>query len=169
MSHCPGSIMYTRSLIPLALCAGTVLAQNGTVPASTSMSLSQTSSSVSPTMSMGISVEDLWNLMVGPVQTALINTTVSPTPVPSSELIPPPPLYYSPFPTGQQQPMYAPNASWSFPSDFWWGVAGAAYQIEGAVKDEGRGSIQLLHSSRCQLTVCIRSEYLGCSDAPCDR
>ena len=31
------------------------------------------------------------------------------------------------------------NESWSFPKDFWWGVAGAAYQIEGAAKDEGRG------------------------------
>ena len=31
------------------------------------------------------------------------------------------------------------NESWSFPKGFWWGVASAAYQVEGAVKDEGRG------------------------------
>ncbi|KAK4995690.1 hypothetical protein LTR60_007890, partial [Cryomyces antarcticus] len=55
------------------------------------------------------------------------------------ELIPPPPLYYSPFPSGQQQPTYPKNASWSFPPNFWWGVASAAYQVEGAAKDEGRG------------------------------
>ena len=83
---------------------------------------------------------DMWDLFVGPVSTiSSMNTTVSPTPVPSSELIPPPPLYYSQFPSGQQQPMYPKNESWSFPKDFWWGVASAAYQIEGAVKDEGRG------------------------------
>ncbi|MDB6016593.1 MAG: beta-galactosidase [Pedosphaera sp.] len=27
----------------------------------------------------------------------------------------------------------------SFPKDFWWGVATAAYQIEGGVKGGGRG------------------------------
>ena len=84
-------------------------------------------------------VIDLWDLFVGPVQVAEITTTVSPTPIPSNELIPPPPLYYSSFPTGEQNPMYAKNANWSFPSDFWWGVASAAYQVEGAVKAEGRG------------------------------
>ena len=85
-------------------------------------------------------VTDMWDLFVGPVSTiSSLNTTVSPTPVPSSELIPPPPLYYSSFPSGQQQPMYPKNESWGFPKDFWWGVASAAYQIEGAVKDEGRG------------------------------
>jgi beta-glucosidase/6-phospho-beta-glucosidase/beta-galactosidase len=31
------------------------------------------------------------------------------------------------------------NESWKFPAGFWWGVASAAYQVEGAVKDEGRG------------------------------
>ena len=35
--------------------------------------------------------------------------------------------------------MVVKNESWSFPKDFWWGVASAAYQVEGAVKDEGRG------------------------------
>ena len=33
----------------------------------------------------------------------------------------------------------AKNQSWSFPSDFFWGVASAAYQVEGAAKAEGRG------------------------------
>jgi beta-glucosidase len=60
--------------------------------------------------------------------------------VPSSELVPPPPLYYSPFFANQvQNPAVSTNQSWSFPSNFWWGVASAAYQVEGAVKDEGRG------------------------------
>ena len=76
---------------------------------------------------------------MGPVSVAAINTTVEATPVPSSELIPPPPLYYSPYPPGAQNPQYGKNASWSFPKGFFWGVASAAYQVEGAVKDEGRG------------------------------
>lgn len=35
--------------------------------------------------------------------------------------------------------MFSKNESWKFPSGFWWGVASAAYQIEGAAADEGRG------------------------------
>jgi hypothetical protein len=73
----------------------------------------------------------MWDLFVGPVSTAAINTTVEATPIPSSELIPPPPLYYSPFPSGQQNPAIVKNQSWSFPKNFWWGVASAAYQVEG--------------------------------------
>jgi beta-glucosidase len=88
---------------------------------------------------LNINVEDIWYLLVGPVDIAETTTTVSPTPVPSSSLIPPPGLYYSPFPSGQQIFEAPKNESWSFPKDFWWGVAGAAYQIEGAAKDEGRG------------------------------
>ena len=86
-----------------------------------------------------LNVEDMWDLLVAPISEAATTTTVSATPVPSSSLIPPPPLHYSPFPTGQQYPYEAKNESWSFPKDFWWGVAGAAWQVEGAVKDEGRG------------------------------
>ena len=81
----------------------------------------------------------MWNMFVGPVEIASITTTVPATPVPSSSLIPPPPLYYPPFPSGAQNPAFEKNESWSFPKDFFWGVASAAYQIEGAAKDEGRG------------------------------
>lgn len=56
----------------------------------------------------------------------LYTTTVSPTPVPTSELILPPPLYFG------------PHDCYSFPEDFMLGVSGAAAQIEGAVADEGR-------------------------------
>jgi len=31
------------------------------------------------------------------------------------------------------------NESWSFPKDFWFGVASAAVQAEGAAKAEGKG------------------------------
>lgn len=40
--------------------------------------------------------------------------------------------------TGYQTPLAQKNESWKFPRDFWWGVASASYQVEGAVKDEGR-------------------------------
>ena len=82
----------------------------------------------------------MWNMYVGPVETATVNTTVEATPIPSSELMPPPPIAYAPFFASQvQNPAMQVNQSWSFPSDFWWGVASAAYQVEGAVKAEGRG------------------------------
>lgn len=94
---------------------------------------------------------DLWDLYVGPVSTFSINTTVQPTPIPSSSLVPPPQLYYPSFPTGQQVPLQAKNESWKFPKDFWYGVAGAAYQIEGAAKAEGRApSIWDVLSHRAQ-------------------
>lgn len=96
------------------------------------------------TTTLAINVEDYWNLRIGPVQEAATTTTVSPTPVSSTELIPPPPLYYAPFPTGQQVFQTPKNESWSFPKDFWWGVAGAAQQIEGGVKAEGRGELMKL-------------------------
>lgn len=35
--------------------------------------------------------------------------------------------------------MATKNSSWSFPKGFWWGVASAAYQVEGGAKAEGRG------------------------------
>lgn len=80
----------------------------------------------------------MWDIWIGSVAVASVNTTVSPTPVPSSELIPPPPLHYPSWFSGPQTPLQAKNESWSFPKDFWWGVASASYQVEGAVKDEGR-------------------------------
>lgn len=61
-------------------------------------------------------------------------TTASPTPVASSELVFPPGLYNA--------PQIDQNAS-LFPSDFIWGVAGSAWQIEGGLHLEGRGPGQL--------------------------
>ncbi|KAL3462786.1 glycoside hydrolase superfamily [Aspergillus heterothallicus] len=56
------------------------------------------------------------------------STTVSPTPIPSSELVFPPPL-----------PIPSPRRQGCLPHDFIWGVAGSARQIEGALQAEGRG------------------------------
>lgn len=132
------------SLVLAAVAAGEPLlgkrqALNQSIPATTTLNGSATINPTAFAMPFVLNVEDMWDLLIGPVSSASITTTVSATPVPSSSLIPPPPLYYSPFPTGQQYPMESKNESWSFPKDFWWGVAGAAFQIEGAVKAEGRG------------------------------
>lgn len=58
--------------------------------------------------------------------TSLYSTTVSPTPVPTSELILPPADYFGPT-----------DCSY-FPEGFVFGVAGSAAQIEGAAAQEGR-------------------------------
>ncbi|KAK4985077.1 hypothetical protein LTR50_006190 [Elasticomyces elasticus] len=120
---------------------GAAAAQNATstLSASATVNGSLVANPSAFATALQVDVDDLWNLFVGPVSSADITTTVAPTPVPSSELIPPPPLYYSPFPSGQQVPVIAKNESWGFPKDFWWGVASAAYQVEGAVQAEGRG------------------------------
>jgi hypothetical protein len=108
-------------------------------PTSTSLDGTAVANPTAFTTSAVLDLENYWNQFVGPVSTAAINTTVAPTPVPTNELIPPPGLYYSSFPSGQQVPIVAKNESWSFPSGFWWGVASAAYQVEGAAQAEGRG------------------------------
>lgn len=69
----------------------------------------------------------LWNdLLLATFSRGIYSTTVSPTPVPTSSLVLPPPLYFG------------PQDCYSFPSSFMLGVAGAAAQVEGAVADEGR-------------------------------
>lgn len=56
-------------------------------------------------------------------------TLASPTPVPTSELVLPPPLYN--IPDTSDEPL--------LPSDFIWGVSGSAWQSEGGLQLEGRG------------------------------
>ncbi|KAJ9626236.1 hypothetical protein H2203_003868 [Taxawa tesnikishii (nom. ined.)] len=72
----------------------------------------------------------LWE-QVGPVSSLPFNTTVSPTPEPSP--VPPPSLSFS------SQITTGNLSSYKLPSDFVWGVASAAYQVEGAAMAEGRG------------------------------
>ncbi|EPS42178.1 hypothetical protein H072_3941 [Dactylellina haptotyla CBS 200.50] len=59
--------------------------------------------------------------------TGIYSTTVSPTPLPSSELVHPPKDYFG------------PTDCYNFPDDFIFGVAGSAAQIEGAIAREGKG------------------------------
>lgn len=107
---------------------------------------------------------EYWDLFVGPVAKATINTTVLETPVAESELIPPPPLYYPAIISNAQNPLTSKNESWKFPSGFYWGVASAAYQIEGAAQDEGRGpSIWDVLTHRTTITLTNDTGDVGCN------
>lgn len=66
--------------------------------------------------------------------TVPFTTTVSPTPVASSELVFPPALY-----SACPQSADACIDCYKLPSDFIWGVAGSAFQIEGGLTSDGRG------------------------------
>ncbi|KAJ7843128.1 glycoside hydrolase superfamily [Mycena olivaceomarginata] len=79
-------------------------------------------------------LERLWDL-VGPVEPPPFTTTRVPTSTSVVLPSPPPPLYPS---------FYAPAPkdilpTLKFPAGFKFGVATAAYQVEGAVKNEGKG------------------------------
>ncbi|GAB7349713.1 hypothetical protein MBLNU459_g0452t1 [Dothideomycetes sp. NU459] len=126
--------------------AGIATAQNASYYANSTVPLSTTAAGGSRVAdpsafvtSLDVSVEDLWDLFVGPVETAIITTTAEPTPIPEVSLVPPPQLNSFVFPAGRQVPLTTKNESWSFPSNFIFGVSSASFQVEGAANAEGKG------------------------------
>ena len=97
----------------------TAISANQTISASAAFNGSTAPTPTAPVVQLNLNLEDVWDLLIGPVAVAETTTTYSPSLVPSSSLIPPPPVYYSPFPTGQQVPLVGKNESLSFPEDFW--------------------------------------------------
>jgi hypothetical protein len=93
---------------------------NPTISASAAFNGSTAPSPTAPVLQLNLNLEDVWDLLIGPVEVAETTTVYEPSPVPSSSLIQPPPIYYSPFPTGQQVPLVPKNESWSFPEHFWY-------------------------------------------------
>jgi hypothetical protein len=113
-----GAWLALLGVVTAQTTSGTSASQ--TISAYTASNGSTVPSSTAPAIQLSLNLGDVWDLLIGPVETAETTTTYSPTPVPSSSLIPPPPLYYSPFPTGQEVPLVAKNESWSFPDHFWY-------------------------------------------------
>lgn len=72
-----------------------------------------------------------WARYTANISAVPFTTTVSPTPIASTELIKPSPL---PYATDS-----AETQNYTFPADFLYGFAGAALQVEGAIQGEGRG------------------------------
>ncbi|KAL1296783.1 hypothetical protein AAFC00_000245 [Neodothiora populina] len=133
-------------VVPLLMLAGGALAQNASYFATSHINATTTASNGSTvanidayTTALNMNLDDIWNIFVGPVTPAAITTTVEATPVPSHSLIPPPFIHFPAFPPGREVPLSTKNESWSFPKDFFFGVAGAAFQVEGAAKAEGKG------------------------------
>ncbi|KAK7052126.1 glycoside hydrolase family 1 protein [Favolaschia claudopus] len=79
-------------------------------------------------------LEHLWDL-VGPVEAPPFTTTRIPTSTSVALPSPPPPLYPSFYARAPKDIL----PQLKFPSGFKFGVATAAYQVEGAVKNEGKG------------------------------
>lgn len=140
------SSSHTSPSAPLA--SATTVVLNSTITASPSratISATPTGTSVSASASFPpvgsiprdfspAGLERLWDL-VGPVQPPPFTTTRIPT---STRVVlpsPPPPLYpafYAPAPKDILPTL-------KFPAGFKFGVATAAYQVEGAAKNEGKG------------------------------
>lgn len=142
--------MELLSKTALLLLSAIAAAQNVTqsIPPSYSLNGTTLPNPTGFASNFNLNVEDLWDLLIGPVEEASTTTTVEATPVPSSSLVPPPPLYYPPFPPGAQVAPTVKNESWSFPKDFWYGDCDNHVVIEA---DECKGGELQEHHTRSKV------------------
>ncbi|KAH6664413.1 beta-glucosidase [Halenospora varia] len=121
----PSPLTYATPFAPAFTEASTLLPSNITY---TTYSLNTATSQTADGEYGQSAYAALWSSF-SYASTVPFTTTVSPTPVPSSELIAPPPLYNLPDTA----------SGLKLPSDFIWGMAGSSWQIEGGLQSEGRG------------------------------
>ena len=132
----PSPVSYATPIAPPFSQLSTLLPANVTYT-TYSLSPNYTLSTANPaTVSGGIYGQSAYNILwasLSYTNTVPFTTTMSPTPVTSSELVFPPALYTAcPSPT-------ACLDCYTLPADFIWGVASSAWQIEGGTQSEGRG------------------------------
>ena len=139
---------------------------NPTISASAVFNGSTAPTPTAPVLQLNLNLEDVWDLLIGPVEVAETTTVYEPSPVPSSSLIPPPPIYYSPFPTGQQVPLVPKNESWAFPEHFWY-VSDAFARFHYSDIHQVGSRWCGIPDRRCRERRRSRPKCLGCL-VPCD-
>lgn len=122
------SMVLTLTPTPIS----TVTASSPTISATLSASFPPVGSVPRDFSPQGL--EQLWSIVGGPIESPPFTTTVAPSlPIPMPS--PPPPLYPSWFAPEPKNIM----PKLKLPKGFKFGVATAAYQVEGAAKSEGKG------------------------------
>lgn len=79
-------------------------------------------------------LNELWNL-VGPVEVGPVTSTVTPTPEPTPYPQPDANRFHGLVASG----LDPESRDLKLPANFKWGLSSSCYQVEGAVRDEGRG------------------------------
>lgn len=127
----PSPLTLTTTYAPPFSKASTLLPPN---PTYTTYSLNRSATAVQDGQYGQGAYARLWTLLSYNV-TVPFTTTATPTPIASSELVYPPPLY-----TACPKQADACLDCYKLPKDFQWGVAGSAWQIEGGQTEDGRGT-----------------------------
>jgi hypothetical protein len=83
---------FVLSVVQIGLVASSIASP--TEPTVTTDPPPSTTNAPAYTVAVTANLDNYWNIYIGPISTADITTTVSATPIPSSELVPPPFLQF---------------------------------------------------------------------------